>query len=300
LGGGIPPRPSRSEAFSPFCFARRVSAARSAAISRSFVQNRFALRPLIATKQNFFLTTADFLSMIENMSEKVILEIRAGTGGEEAKIFAQDLLRMYQRYAEKQKWSVKTEDFILTITGEDVYNQLKYEAGVHRVQRIPKTEKSGRLHTSTATVAVLAGQTQPEIKINPSDLKIESFRGSGPGGQHRNVTDSAIRITHLPTGIVASSQNQKSQHQNKAMALQVLENRLKGLSAKKYQESVIEERRGQIGMAERSEKVRTYNFPQNRVTDHRINKSWQDLERILSGNLEKITASLKKGGEKNG
>jgi len=171
--------------------------------------------------------------MIENMSEKVILEIRAGTGGEEAKIFAQDLLRMYQRYAEKQKWSVKTEDFILTITGEDVYNQLKYEAGVHRVQRIPKTEKSGRLHTSTATVAVLAGQTQPEIKINPSDLKIESFRGSGPGGQHRNVTDSAIRITHLPTGIVASSQNQKSQHQNKAMALQVLENRLKGLSAKK-------------------------------------------------------------------
>jgi len=238
--------------------------------------------------------------MIENMSEKVILEIRAGTGGEEAKIFAQDLLRMYQRYAEKQKWSVKTEDFILTITGEDVYNQLKYEAGVHRVQRIPKTEKSGRLHTSTATVAVLAGQTQPEIKINPSDLKIESFRGSGPGGQHRNVTDSAIRITHLPTGIVASSQNQKSQHQNKAMALQVLENRLKGLSAKKYQESVIEERRGQIGMAERSEKVRTYNFPQNRVTDHRINKSWQDLERILSGNLEKITASLKKGGEKNG
>jgi len=234
------------------------------------------------------------------MSEKVILEIRAGAGGEEAKIFAQDLLRMYQRYAEKQKWQIKSQDLTLIITGEDAYSKLKYEAGVHRVQRIPKTEKSGRLHTSTATVAVLASQTQPEIKINPNDLKIESFRGSGPGGQHRNVTDSAIRITHLPTGIVVSSQNQKSQHQNKAIAWQILENRLKSLSAKKYQESVVEERRGQIGTAERSEKIRTYNFPQNRITDHRINKSWQDLERILSGNLEKITASLKKGGEKNG
>jgi len=241
--------------------------------------------------------------MIENMSERVILEIRAGTGGEEAKIFAQDLLRMYQRYAEKQKWSVKIQDSVLTISGEDAYNQLKYEAGVHRVQRIPKTEKSGRVHTSTATVAVLASQNQPEIKINPNDLRIESFRGSGPGGQHRNVTDSAIRITHLPTGIVVSSQNQKSQHQNKAIALRVLADRLKGLSAKKYQESVVEERRGQIGMAERSEKIRTYNFPQNRVTDHRIDKSWQDLERILDGNLEKVIACMiktKKGGEKNG
>ena len=241
--------------------------------------------------------------MIENMSERVILEIRAGTGGEEAKIFAQDLLRMYQRYAEKQKWSVKIQDSVLTISGEDAYNQLKYEAGVHRVQRIPKTEKSGRVHTSTATVAVLASQNQPEIKINPNDLRIESFRGSGPGGQHRNVTDSAIRITHLPTGIVVSSQNQKSQHQNKAIALRVLADRLKGLSAKKYQESVVEERRGQIGMAERSEKIRTYNFPQNRVTDHRIDKSWQNLERILDGNLEKIIACMiktKKGGEKNG
>jgi len=241
--------------------------------------------------------------MIENMSERVILEIRAGAGGEEAKIFAQDLLRMYQRYAEKQKWSVKIQDSVLTISGEDAYNQLKYEAGVHRVQRIPKTEKSGRVHTSTATVAVLASQNQPEIKINPNDLRIESFRGSGPGGQHRNVTDSAIRITHLPTGIVVSSQNQKSQHQNKAIALRVLADRLKGLSAKKYQESVVEERRGQIGMAERSEKIRTYNFPQNRVTDHRIDKSWQDLERILDGNLEKVIACMiktKKGGEKNG
>jgi len=241
--------------------------------------------------------------MIENMSERVILEIRAGAGGEEAKIFAQDLLRMYQRYAEKQKWSVKIQDSVLTISGEDAYNQLKYEAGVHRVQRIPKTEKSGRVHTSTATVAVLASQNQPEIKINPNDLRIESFRGSGPGGQHRNVTDSAIRITHLPTGIVVSSQNQKSQHQNKAIALRVLADRLKGLSAKKYQESVVEERRGQIGMAERSEKIRTYNFPQNRVTDHRIDKSWQNLERILDGNLEKIIACMiktKKGGEKNG
>lgn len=222
------------------------------------------------------------------MPNKVILEIRAGTGGEEAKIFAQNLLRMYQRYAEKQKWPAKTKDLTLEISGDNAYQQLKHEAGVHRVQRIPTTEKSGRIHTSTATVAVLTKQEQPEIKINPQDLRIETFRGSGPGGQHRNVTDSAIRITHLPSNIVASSQSQKSQHQNKAVALQILKNKLKSKKAQKYQESISQERREQIGTAERSEKIRTYNFPQNRITDHRINKSWQNLDRILDGNLKKI------------
>ncbi|MFH1392751.1 MAG: peptide chain release factor-like protein [bacterium] len=257
------------------------------------------LRIVPALKSSFpqILTITKFILIIDNMSEKVALEIRAGTGGEEAKLFAQELLRMYQRYAEKQKWAIKSHDLTLTISGENVYSKLKHEAGVHRVQRIPATEKSGRVHTSTATVAVLSAQDAPEIKINPVDLRIESFRGSGPGGQHRNVTDSAIRITHLPTGIVVSSQNQKSQHQNKAAALQILENRLKNSSAKKYQDSVVQERREQIGQAERSEKIRTYNFPQNRITDHRINKSWQNLEQILNGNLEKIIVCLERGGE---
>lgn len=230
--------------------------------------------------------------MIKNMSEKAILEIRAGTGGEEAKLFARELLRMYQRYAEKQKWLVKTRGLTLFISGEGAYNKLKHEAGVHRVQRIPVTEKSGRIHTSTVTVAVLANQNVSTTQINARDLKIETFRGSGPGGQHRNVTDSAVRITHLPTGIVVTSQNQKSQHQNKAIALKILKNRLKDLSLKKYQESAVHQRREQIGGAERSEKIRTYNFPQNRVTDHRINKSWQNLNQILDGNLEKIINQL--------
>jgi len=234
------------------------------------------------------------------VASKVIIEIRAGVGGEEANLFAKDLLRMYQRYAEKQKWQIKKTNFILKITGSNAYEKLKYEAGVHRVQRIPATEKSGRIHTSTATVAVLEPCQEQNIVINSQDLRIETFRGSGPGGQHRNVTDSAVRITYLPTGITASSQNQKSQHQNKAVALQALENKLKDMQIQKYQESTSQERREQIGMAERSEKIRTYNFPQNRITDHRINKSWQNLQRILDGNLEKIIKSLQKGGESNG
>lgn len=227
---------------------------------------------------------------------KVVLEIRAGAGGEEAKIFAENLLRMYQRYCESQSWQIKTRNLVLKITGDNAYENLKTEAGVHRVQRIPATEKSGRIHTSTASVAVLSGHDQEQVQVNPQDLRIEAFRGSGPGGQHRNTTDSAIRIIHVPTGIMATSQNQKSQHQNKAVAMQILQNKLKSSQAQKYNQEVSEERREQIGTADRSEKIRTYNFPQNRVTDHRVNKSWQNLDRILDGDLKKIIKILKERG----
>ena len=227
--------------------------------------------------------------------DKITLEVRAGAGGNEAGIFALDLVRMYQRYAEQKGWMVdKKSNLLLTISGDNAFNELRYEAGVHRVQRIPTTEKRGRVHTSTASVAVLESQEVGKVVIKPEDLRIDTYRASGAGGQHVNKTSSAVRITHIPTGVVVARQDQRSQHQNKEKAMESLESKIMESSRRKFEESVSDERRSQIGTADRSEKIRTYNFPQNRLTDHRIGKSWQNLDRIMEGDLKKIIGSLMK------
>lgn len=238
-----------------------------------------------------------------NDEKNVFLEIRAAAGGEEAALFASDLLRMYTRYAERKGWKVEILDANVTglggfkevvalIEGKGAYSRLKYESGVHRVQRIPVTESGGRIHTSTATVAVLPEAEEFEIEINPEDLKIETFRASGHGGQHVNVTDSAVRITHIPTGIVVQCQDERSQYKNKEKALRILRARLKDMMEKKREEEIAEERRKQVGTGERSEKIRTYNFPQNRVTDHRIGLTLYRLEDVLDGDLDEIIEAL--------
>ncbi len=243
-------------------------------------------------------------------SKNVIMEIRAGAGGEEAAIFAADLFRMYQKFCEKKGWKIEIlnthrsdlngfKEIIFYVKGENVYSILKYERGVHRVQRVPVTESSGRIHTSTATVAVLPEMEEGEIKIDPRDLKIETFRASGPGGQYVNTTDSAVRITHLPTGIVVSCQDQRSQYQNRIKAMQILRARLYEKQKQEQQEKLAKERKSQIGSGERSEKIRTYNFPQNRVTDHRINLTLYNLDRILDGELDEIIENLMLADEKN-
>ena len=237
--------------------------------------------------------------------ETITMEIRAGAGGDEASLFAADLFRMYSKFAEKQSWQIKVlnsntvdlggyKQISFQIKGENVFESLGQEAGVHRIQRIPKTEKSGRIHTSTASVAILKGEGPSTIKIKQEDLRIEAFRGSGPGGQHRNVTDSAIRITHIPTNTVVSCQDEKSQHKNKDKAFGVLKLRLAKMSESMYNQEVSQERSSQIGTADRSEKIRTYNVPQNRITDHRIGKSWQNLENFFNGNLDKIIKVFRK------
>ncbi len=233
----------------------------------------------------------------------VILELRAGTGGEEAALFAADLLRMYTRYAEKNKWKVELVDahqtgtggfkeVIVNIRGDKVYSKLKYESGVHRVQRVPVTESQGRIHTSAVTVAVLPEAEEIDIQIDPKDLRIDVFRASGPGGQSVNTTDSAVRITHLPTGLVVTCQDEKSQHKNKAKALKVLRSRLLQLKRDEAKQQQDEARRAQVGSGDRSERIRTYNFPQGRVTDHRINLTTYNLEAILNGDLEEIITPL--------
>ncbi len=235
--------------------------------------------------------------------KNIFLEIRAAAGGEEAALFAAELFRMYSRYAERKGWKVQLLDVNVTgrggfkevvalIEGKGAYSRLKYEVGVHRVQRVPETESGGRIHTSTATVAVLPEVEEFEVEIKPEELKIETFRASGPGGQHVNVTDSAIRITHLPTGIVVQCQDERSQHKNREKAMRILRAKLKEMMEKKQQEEISEERRKQVGTGERSEKIRTYNFPQNRVTDHRIGLTLYKLEDILDGDLDEIIDAL--------
>ncbi|NCP58660.1 peptide chain release factor 1 [Candidatus Wolfebacteria bacterium CG18_big_fil_WC_8_21_14_2_50_39_7] len=236
---------------------------------------------------------------------KIILEIRAGAGGDEAAIFAGDLARMYQKYSSRRGWKFTILDFnqtsldgyktlIAEVEGEGVYDDLKNESGIHRVQRIPKTEKSGRIHTSTASVAIIPYVEPKKIQINPSDLEISFFRSSGPGGQNVNKVETAVRISHKPSGIVVSSQAGRSQHANRESALNILR-------AKLYENKQIEEqnklgglRKEQIGSAERAEKIRTYNFPDDRITDHRINKKWHNIERILDGELDQIVNAFKK------
>ena len=228
-----------------------------------------------------------------------LVEIRAGTGGEEAALFAADLFRMYQAYAQKNNWEMAVLDkhttdlggvkeIIFEIRGKGVYPKLKYESGVHRVQRIPETEKSGRVHTSTASVAVLPEAPKNKVEIKDSDLEISFFRASGPGGQNVNKVETAVRITHIPTGIVVSCQSERSQQRNREKAMSMLQAKLYEIEKKRIEEKISQERAAQIKKAERSEKIRTYNFPQNRITDHRIQKSWYNLEDVLEGNLEEI------------
>jgi len=234
-----------------------------------------------------------------NDERNVVLEIRAGTGGDEAALFAAELFRMYSKYAERQGWRLEVmsssdtgvgglKEVIATIEGRGVYSRLKYESGVHRVQRVPATEASGRIHTSTATVAVLPEAEDVDIQINEKDLRIDTFCSSGPGGQSVNTTYSAVRLTHIPTGVVVSQQDEKSQIKNRAKAMKVLRSRLYEMELRKQQEAIAKDRRSQVGTGERSEKIRTYNFPQSRITDHRINFTTHQLDEVLNGGLSEL------------
>ena len=238
-----------------------------------------------------------------NDEKNVILEIRAGTGGEEAALFAAEIFRMYNRYAERHRWKVQTTNTHMTgvggikevtaiVEGKGAFSKLKYESGVHRVQRVPQTEASGRIHTSAVTVAVLPEVDDVEVEVDEKDLRIDRFCSSGPGGQSVNTTYSAVRITHLPTGLVVTCQDEKSQHKNKARALKVLKSRLYDIKMREQQKSIAANRRGQVGSGDRSEKIRTYNFPQNRVTDHRIGLTVYQLDEVLDGGIDRFIDEL--------
>ena len=237
-------------------------------------------------------------------SRSIIMEIRAGTGGDEAALFAGDLTRMYARYAEQQGWKIENisaspsekggyKEIIFSVEGENVYRSLQYEGGSHRVQRVPATEANGRIHTSTATVAVLPEADEvDEIEIKPEDLRVDVYRASGAGGQHVNKTDSAVRITHLPSGIVVASQEERSQHKNRAKAMRVLRSHLLAAQRRASEEQASDSRREQIGSGDRSERIRTYNFPQNRLTDHRINLTIYNLAGVIEGDLNQVLQTI--------
>lgn len=239
-----------------------------------------------------------------NDGKSIFLEVRAGTGGDEAAIFAGDLFRMYSRYAERRRWQVEVlsesegehggyKEIIARVGGDGVYGAMKFESGAHRVQRVPETESQGRIHTSACTVAVMPEADEAEaVEINKGDLRVDTFRASGAGGQHVNKTDSAIRITHLPTGIVVECQEERSQHKNRAKALSFLASRLQNAEIERQQKSVAETRKSLVGSGDRSERIRTYNFPQGRVTDHRINLTLYKLDEVVSGDLDAVVVPL--------
>jgi peptide chain release factor 1 len=259
---------------------------------------RVRLEPLAVKLQQLLLPRDP------NDSRNIFLEVRAGTGGDEAAIFAGDLFRMYARYAERRGWRVEIisesagehggyKEVISRIEGQDVYARLKFESGAHRVQRVPKTEAQGRIHTSACTVAILPEVDEvEEIEINKADLRIDTYRSSGAGGQHVNKTDSAIRITHLPTGIVVECQDERSQHKNRARAMSLLNAKLLSQAQNKQQQEQAEERRNLVGSGDRSERIRTYNYPQGRITDHRINLTIYQLEDVMEGNLDPVIEAL--------
>lgn len=236
--------------------------------------------------------------------KNTIMEIRAGTGGDEAALFAADLFRMYSRYAEREHWKIEVletnateiggfKEVVFSVAGKEVYSRLKYESGVHRVQRIPSTESGGRIHTSAVTVAVMPEAEETDVEVRTEDLRIDVFRSSGPGGQSVNTTDSAVRVTHIPTGLVVSCQDEKSQLKNKSKALRVLKARLFELEESRRREEMAEARRNQVGSGDRSERVRTYNFPQNRLTDHRIGLTLYKLDQVIQGDLREVIESLR-------
>ena len=263
------------------------------------------LKQLIETKQRNEKTLKLYLLPKDEVDKKnAILEIRAGTGGLEASLFAADLYKMYEKVCHKKKWNMEVisisksdagglKEAILSITGNNIYSTLKYESGVHRVQRVPETETQGRVHTSAATVAVLPEAEDVDVKVEEKDLRIDVFRSSGPGGQSVNTTDSAVRITHLPTGIVVSQQDEKSQHKNKAKAIKILRARIYDAEREKRNIERAQDRKSKIGTGDRSERIRTYNFPQGRVTDHRINFTLHKLEEFLNGEVfDEMTENL--------
>lgn len=269
------------------------------------LEDSSAERELIRVKHEYEQKLSQLISLLlpSKDYDSIIMEIRAGTGGEEAALFAADLYRMYARYAERKGWEVELADFhdtglggfkevVLFIRGKSVYKQLKWESGVHRVQRIPVTESSGRIHTSTATVAILPEVTSIDVQIDPKDLEIDTFKASGHGGQYVNKTESAVRVVHIPTGITVSCQSERSQHQNREKALAILRAKLFQLKQEQILEELSQQRRSQIKTGERSEKIRTYNFPQNRVTDHRIDYTSYRLKEILNGDLDEIISKL--------
>ena len=250
-----------------------------------------------------------FLEEDEYADRNVIMEIRAGTGGVEAGLFAADLFRLYSKYASKQGWKIETisssvtekggfKEVIFSISGQGVYRKMKYESGTHRVQRVPETEASGRIHTSAVTVAVLPEAEEVDVDINPSDLRIDVFRAGGRGGQHVNVTDSAVRITYLPTGVVVSCQDERSQHKNKAKGMKVLRARVLDKYKQEQHDKISKDRKKQVGSGDRSEKIRTYNYPGRRVTDHRIGFTIHKLELVMEGEIDEIIDALKEADRK--
>jgi len=270
------------------------------ALIREEVQNLKDRAARLEGELRFLLLPKD-----PNDEKNVLLEIRAGTGGEEAALFAADLFRMYGRLAERRGWKVEVlshsvtgmgglKEIVAAISGDRVYSQLKYESGVHRVQRVPATESQGRIHTSAVTVAILPEAEEVEVQINPEELRVDVFRSSGPGGQSVNTTDSAVRVTHLPTGLVVSCQDEKSQHKNKVKALKVLRARLLDLKQREQHQQIAQERKSQVGTGDRSERIRTYNFPQSRITDHRIGFNYHGLkmEAALDGELDELLQAL--------
>ncbi|MDF1564630.1 MAG: peptide chain release factor 1 [Deltaproteobacteria bacterium] len=266
---------------------------------------REELSELRASKENLEKALEVLLLPKDPYDEKnVILEIRAGTGGEEAALFAGDLMRMYLRLAERHRWKAEmlsvsesdrggVREAMIRLAGEAVYSHLKFESGVHRVQRVPETESQGRIHTSAASVAVLPEAEEVDLKIDPSDLRIDVYRSSGPGGQSVNTTDSAVRITHLPTGITVAMQDEKSQHKNKAKALMVLRSRILEAEQQKAHDERAEMRRSMVGTGDRSDKIRTYNFPQDRLTDHRIGLTRHNLDGVLDGDLDDVIVACR-------
>lgn len=261
--------------------------------------------PLLEKKEEELVTRLRYLLLPKdpNDEKNVVLEIRAGTGGDEAALFAADLFRMYSRYADQRRWKVEIlsqnmigvggfKEIIALVRGQGVYSQLKFESGVHRVQRVPATESQGRIHTSAVTVAILPEVDDVELEIDPNDLRIDVYRASGPGGQSVNTTDSAVRITHIPTGLVVSCQDEKSQHKNKAKGMQILKARLFDLKQQEQHDKISADRRQQVGSGDRSERIRTYNFPQGRVTDHRIGLTLHKLEQVMAGDLDELISAV--------